>query len=161
MRVKRRLSMTTSGVSQWWQMFLMAALIWTGSGVQACVPQAADKAGQMSKVAPELITLYDEYSSYVASGKRGVFKPSRSLAQIIDDRVIVDAVASGDANVLKSDLDALGMQQAVAFGRIVSGQLPILAIRSMATLPSLNSARAASAILQGGPRSLPPGTPNR
>jgi hypothetical protein len=113
----------------------------------------------MSKVTPELITLYDEYSSYLASGKRDVFKPSSPLLAVIGDRVVVDAVASGDATVLKSDLEALGMQQAVAFGRIVSGQLPILAIPDMAKLPSLNSARAASAFLQGGPRSLSPGTP--
>lgn len=115
----------------------------------------------MSKVATELAALYDEYSSYLASHKAARFKSSDPLVQVIDDRVLVDAVASGDANVLKSDLEALGTQQAVAFGRIVSGQLPILAIRSMATLPSLNSARAASAFLQNGPRSRSPGTPNR
>jgi hypothetical protein len=115
----------------------------------------------MSKVAPELAALYDEYSSHLASHKATRFRASDPLVQVIDDRVVVDAVASGDASVLKSDLEALGMQQAVAFGRIVSGQLPILAIPSMATLPSLNSARAASAFLQGGPRSLSPGTPNR
>jgi hypothetical protein len=116
----------------------------------------------MTKLGPELIALYDEYSSYLASGKSGVFKSSNPLVRLVDDRVIVDAVASGDANVLKSDLEALGMQQAVAFGRIVSGQLPIPAIRSMAELPSLNSARAATAVLQGGaPPSVVPGTPNQ
>ena len=120
-----------------------------------------DRAGWRAKLGGELITLYDEYSSYIASGKRGVFKSSSPLVRVVDDRVIIDAVASGDANVLKSNLEALGMQQAVAFGRIVSGQLPILAIRSMAELPSLNSARAATAVLQGAPRSVVPGTPNQ
>ena len=120
-----------------------------------------DRAGWRAKLGGELITLYDEYSSYIASGKRGVFKSSNSLVRVVDDRVIVDAVASGDADVLKSNLEALGMKQAVAFGRIVSGQLPIQAIRSMAELPSLNSARAATAVLQGAPRSVSPGIPNR
>jgi hypothetical protein len=44
---------------------------------------------------------------------------------LVNDRVLVDAGASGDANVLKSDLESLGMCGAVAFGRIVSGQLPV------------------------------------
>jgi hypothetical protein len=117
----------------------------------------SDEPGRRSKVAPELITLYEEYSSYLASDKRGAFKSANSLARVIDDRVLIDAVASGDANVLKMDLEALGMKQGVVFGRIVSGQLPILSIRSIAALPSLNSARMASALLQGVPRS-PPGT---
>jgi hypothetical protein len=116
---------------------------------------------RMTKIGPELITLYDEYSSYIASGKRGVFKSSSPLVRLLDDRVVIDAVASGDPNVLKSDLEVLGMQQAVTFGRVVSGQLPILAIRSMAGLPSLNSARAATAVLQGAPRAVLPGTPNQ
>ena len=104
----------------------------------------------MSKVAPELAALYNEYSSYLASHKAGVFRSKDPLVRVIDDRVVVDAVASGDVNALKSDLVSLGMQQAVAFGRIVSGQLPISAIPAMAALPSLNFARAASALLQGG-----------
>jgi len=107
----------------------------------------------MTKIGPELIALYDEYSSYIASGKRGGFKSSSPLVRLVDDRVVIDAVASGDPNVLKSDLEALGMQQAVTFGRVVSGQLPILAIPSMAKLSSLNSVRAASAFLQETPRS--------
>ena len=115
----------------------------------------------MTKIGPELIALYDEYSSYIASGKRGGFKSSSPLVRLVDDRVVIDAVASGDPNVLKSDLEALGMQQAVAFGRVVSGQLPIVAIRPMAELPSLNFARAATAVLQGTPRSVSPEIPNR
>jgi hypothetical protein len=103
----------------------------------------------MSKVAPELAALYNEYSSYLASHKAGVFRSNDPLVRVIDDRVVVDAVASGDVNALKSDLMSLGMQQAVAFGRIVSGEIPISAIPAMAALPSLNFARAASALLQG------------
>jgi hypothetical protein len=47
------------------------------------------------------------------------------LVRLVDNRVVVDAVASGDVNALKADLESLGMQHAVAFGRIVSGQLPV------------------------------------
>jgi len=129
-------------------MFLVAALISTASCVQGCVHEAAVKSERRSKVAPELAALHDEYSSYLASHRAGVFRSVDPLVRVIDDRVLVDAVASDDVNVLKADLVSLGMQQAVAFGRIVSGQLPISAIPAMAALPSLNFARAASAMLQ-------------
>ena len=142
-------------------LLLVVAVVCAGGCTLSDVPSADNKAGRMSKVALELITLYDEYSSYLATGKSGVFKSTNSLVQVIDDRVAIDAVASGDASVLKSDLESLGMQHAVAFGRVVSGQLPILAIPRMATLPSLNFARAAAAVLQGGGPAVRPGTPNR
>ena len=139
-------------------LLLVVAVVCAGGCTLSDVPSADNKAGRMSKVAPELITLHDEYSSYLATGKSGVFKSTNSLVQVIDDRVAIDAVASGDASVLKSDLESLGMQHAVAFGRVVSGQLPILAIPFMATLPSLNFARAASAITH---KNQPPILPQR
>jgi len=132
---------------------LLALLVFCVGGCAASESQPGkEKTRSGTKLGAELITLSDEYSSYIASGKRGVFKSSNLLVQLIDDRVIIDAVASGDANALKSDLEALGMHQAVSFGRIVSGQLPIRAIPSMAELASLNFARAATAVLQGAPR---------
>jgi hypothetical protein len=132
-------------------LYLILALFVVSSA--SCTPTSAQtteaKVGGMSKVAPELAALYNEYSSYLASHKAGVFRSNDPLVRVIDDRVVVDAVASGDVNALKSDLMSLGMQQAVAFGRIVSGEIPISAIPAMAALPSLNFARAASALLQG------------
>ena len=119
------------------------------------------KTERMSKVAPELVALYDEYSAYLASQKTGPFRPANPLVQVIDDRVVVDAVASGDVDALKSDLVSLGMREAVAFGRIVSGQLPISAIPAMTTLPSLNFARAAAGMVQGTPGPFSPGKPDR
>jgi hypothetical protein len=104
----------------------------------------------LSKIAPELAALYDEYSAALESDKTGGFRSANPLVRVIEDRVVIDAVASDDVNVLKADLESLGMQQAVAFGRIVSGQLPMSAIPALAALPSLNFARAATALLQGG-----------
>jgi hypothetical protein len=72
------------------------------------------------------------------------------LVTLVNDRVVVDAVASGDVNVLKSDLISLGMQQAVAFGRVVSGQLPISAIPAAAGLASLRFAQSAVATTHVG-----------
>ena len=107
------------------------------------------KTSSLSKLGPELAALYDEYSVALASDRGAPLHSTNSLVHIIEDRVIIDAVASGDVDTLKADLVSLGMQQAVSFGRIVSGQLPIAAIPDLARLPSLNFARAASALLQG------------
>jgi hypothetical protein len=105
--------------------------------------------------------LYEEYAAYSASGKTGVFRPSDPQLRVIDNLVVVDAVASGDVEVLKSDLISLGMQRAVSFGRTVSGELPIPAIRAMAALPSLNFARAVYVSTQGSHEPLTPGIASR
>jgi len=103
----------------------------------------------MAKVAPELLVLYEQYSAYLVSHKTGPFRPANPLVRVIDDRVAVDAVASGDVDALKSDLVSLGMQKAVSFGRLVSGQLPIASIPALANLTTLQFARAASAGKRG------------
>ena len=105
--------------------------------------------------------LYDEYSSYLASRCARAFQPADPLVRVIDDRVVVDVAASVDAKVLKSDLVSLRMQQAVSFGRVVSGQLPISVIPAMAGLPSLKFARAASVTLERSRDPLSPGIPSR
>jgi hypothetical protein len=76
--------------------------------------------------------------------------PDDPLVRLADNRVIVDAVASQDVNALKADLESLGMQHAVAFGRIVSGQLPVSAIPAVARLTSLRFARSALAVTSAG-----------
>jgi len=101
----------------------------------------------MTKVGQELLALYNEYSAFVASSKGEKFQSANPLVRLVGDRVVIDATASGEAAVLKADLQALGMQQTVAFGRIVSGELPIRSIPAMGRLESLNFARAASSSL--------------
>ena len=118
------------------------------------------KDGPMAKLRQSLVALHQQFSAVNAQGRALPFRSNDPLVRTVEDRVMVDAVASGDANVLKTELEALGMQQAVAFGRVVSGQLPISAIPTMAALPSLNFARA-SASMQRGQEPLSPVTPNR
>jgi hypothetical protein len=74
----------------------------------------------------------------------GGLQPANPAIRIVDDRVLIDAVASQDVNALKADLEALGMRDAVAFGRVVSGQLPIGAIDALNGLTTLQFARPAS-----------------
>jgi subtilisin family serine protease len=111
---------------------------------------AINKEGPIAKVGHDLAVLYDEYESYQAQGGGAAFKASNPLMRVIAGRVVIDAVASGDVQALKDDLEALGMQGAVAFGRIVSGQLPISAIERAAALASLQFARPAYATTNVG-----------
>jgi hypothetical protein len=107
-----------------------------------------DKNGAMQKISPELLALYD---AYLAAQRGGTpFVASDPLVRIVDDRVIVDAVASGDVAVLETDLRALGMRETVSAGRIVSGQVPISAIAALASLQSLRFVRAAVSVTHGG-----------
>ena len=102
----------------------------------------------VSRVGPELTGLYEAYLAARTSG-RPLVVPDRRL-QIVEDRVVVEAVASEDVGDLKARLVALGMREAVTAGRLVSGQLPIAEIPAMAALPGLRFARAAMMAPHGG-----------
>jgi len=118
---------------------------------------SGNTSAKTGKVGPELLALSESYQQAQRTGS--AFRPSDPLLMVIDDRVIVDATATTDAQALKADLVALGMRNAVAFGRIVSGQLPISAIPALATLESLAFVRAATSSRSSAPRGMP--TPTR
>jgi hypothetical protein len=89
---------------------------------------ASGKAGSLAKMDQALAVVSDEQESYLAQGGGAALTPSNPLLRVSEGRVVIDAVASGDVNALQAELEALGMQGAVTFGRIVSGQLPLSAI---------------------------------
>ena len=123
---------------------LVACFVLTAGATLA----AAVKDGPLDKISPELLALYDAYVAARPGG--GQFKPTDPLVRIVDDRVIVDATASGNVSALETDLKALGMRETVSAGRIVSGQLPIAAIRALANLGTLRFVRAAASVTHGG-----------
>jgi hypothetical protein len=111
------------------------------------------KPGISAKVSPNLLALYRAYEDAHRQG--AAFRPSDPLVRVVDDRVIVDAAASGDVGALRADLVGLGMRNAVAFGRVVSGELPISAIPALESLQSLQLIRPASAGLSPGRGAMP------
>jgi Subtilase family len=108
------------------------------------------KGGPMAKLTHSLVFLHEQYVAQLRQRSAVPFSSNDSLVTLVNDRVVVDAVASGDVNVLKADLGSLGMQQAVAFGRILSGQLPIAAVPAAAKLASLKFAQSAAAMTHVG-----------
>jgi hypothetical protein len=99
-----------------------------------------------AKLGPELRALYAAYREARESG-RAVVSPDPAMP-IVEDRVLIDAVAAGDVGELRRSLVDLGMREAVTAGRIVSGQLPIAAIPAIAALAELRFARAARSTTQ-------------
>ena len=136
----------TSRADQYLLHIILGLLLLSMGCVSARTQADAATAERASKTAPELVALHKEYSAHLTSGSQEGFRSTNPLVQLVDGRVIIEAVASGESRFLQADLAALGMQKSVSFGRLVSGQLPIVAIPELAKLPSLNFARAASAI---------------
>jgi hypothetical protein len=108
------------------------------------------KAGPMAKLQHSLVALFQQHAAHVAQRAAVPFSAGDPLVRLVDDRVIIDAIASGDVNTLKADLESLGMQNAVVFGRSVSGQLPISGIAAAATLATLRLAQPAVALTNAG-----------
>src|SRR5262245_34911515 len=114
---------------------------------------SGNSSAKSSKVGPELLALSESYRDAQRTGSP--FRPSDPMLRVVDDRVLVDATAVTDSEALKADLVQLGMRHAVAFGRIVSGELPIAAIPSLATLDSLAFVRASTPSGSSAPRGMP------
>jgi hypothetical protein len=104
----------------------------------------------LSVVPTDLAALHAEYFVHQALRAGESFQSSNSLLSIVADDVVIDAVASGSADALKSDLQALGLQDAVTVGRVVSGRLPIAAIGALPGVASLSFARPALATTSAG-----------
>jgi len=122
-----------------------------GEGDGVIVRGPLFKHGPMAKVGRDLANLHKEYKAHVdKEGNDKGFKPSNPLMPVVGNRVVIDAVAVEGADPLKGDLKGLGLQRAASFGRVVSGQLPIGAIKKAAALGSLQSARPSYAMTHGG-----------
>ena len=78
------------------------------------------KDGPMAKLRQSLVTLHEQFTTHTAQSRTLPFRSNDPLVRTVEDRVVVDAVAAGDVDILKTELEALGMQQAVAFGRVVA-----------------------------------------
>jgi uncharacterized membrane protein len=111
---------------------------------------AADTAATKPGLDPDLASLYETYVACQNAGKG--CSPSGPVVVSEAADVLIDAVASGDASALASDLVVLGMREAAVAGRIVSGWLPIVAIPRLAGLTTLQFVRPALPATQGNSR---------
>ena len=111
----------------------------------------ARKFGLAGRVGFDLANLYEEYQAYVDQhGSDEGFKSSNPLLPVAGNLVIIDTAARGNGKALKGDLKGLGLKKGAAFGRTVSGQLPIGSIKKMGGLARLQSALPAYVMTHGG-----------
>lgn len=116
--------------------------------------QGVGKNGPMKKVGYDLALLFHEHREHKKPGKPGALKqkfvPSNRLLRLSVEKVVIDAVASGDVSDLAAELRKLGMENISTYGRFVSGLLPVSKLNRVASLAQLRLARPAYAKLMTG-----------
>jgi hypothetical protein len=113
-------------MSLWLYLCLFVFLVPSAGYTSTSAQTNEGKFRALSKVGPELAALSDEYSAALASDKAVGFRSADPLVRVMENRVVIDAVASDDVNVLKTDLESLGMQQAAALSQASCLSLPSL-----------------------------------
>ncbi len=98
--------------------------------------------GPMAKADTALRRLFGEFQAHAARGSRGPFVPGNTGLQYSGGRVVIDAIAAGDASGLQEDLRDLGLTSDARYGPIVSGFIPIGAIGRLVELDGLQAVRA-------------------
>ena len=107
-----------------------------------------DRAGKDGPLAPVGLDLARIYAASSVPGGLAALRADAAVAgapTVRDDRVLIDATAVGSGADLLRDLEALGLRNGVAFGRVVSGELPIAALPQAAALTRLKRATPARA----------------
>ncbi len=97
------------------------------------------------KIDPALIELKSEFEqgARLKSGRSG-FQSDNPLLQITDGKVVVDIVSqTPDNEGLKKTLEAAGMKITGAFGRVISGIIPIESIDKLNSIAALRYAKPA------------------
>jgi hypothetical protein len=98
-----------------------------------------------------LSTVLIEFEKHAADSKPAKdFKPTNPNARVVKGRVLIDANAAGNGATLFSDLVAIGLTGGSHHGSMVSGYLPLGAIRKMLALDSLRVASASLAMTHAG-----------
>ncbi|MCG6942997.1 MAG: S8 family serine peptidase [Thiohalocapsa sp.] len=112
-------------------------------------------ANEPAKLTQGIAPLMEEYQTYVMAAAAGTgapptFRSTRTIAEINDGYVVIDAVAAGDVERLRMDLQALGATITGVAGRMISAKLPLERMDALQALDSLRFARPAMAATHAG-----------
>lgn len=129
---------------------MRSSLAVAATALTLLVADAAWAGPQTSKANPALTALYEEHVAHQAGLSGLAFATRNPLARVVDERVVVDAVADGDASALRAELTALGMRNTAVFGRVVSGELPLSAVPALDRVATLRFARPSAAARRVG-----------
>lgn len=131
-----------------------------GSGAQVAIalqfPNGISAYKGHSRTDGALAKLHGEYrawqarAAHDASGAGVPFQSKNTFLPVNDGYVTIDAVASGDPQQLRADLERLGLRNGAVFGQMVSGQLPMGVIKGLEKLDSLQMVRPAYFVRHAG-----------
>ena len=102
------------------------------------------KDSSTAKISQDLMNIYKVYQARQREGSGELEKEEtqgQPPLQFSDGFVAIDVIASNSAEILKTDLEALGLKKSALFGRVVSGLFPIAEIPKLSSLESLSFAR--------------------
>jgi len=112
-------------------------------------PDHTGKDGVMARVGFDLALLHQEHRDFIKQSRTAAlkheFRASQSLLRVKNEKVVIDAVATKDAEALARELKSLGMETVSVYGRMVSGRIPIPALEQASQLKTLQLARPAYA----------------
>ncbi len=123
------------------------------SGNDAATNAAPDRTKPLtpSKAMGGLNALYSEYQAHRAARSSAPFESQSTTSRVTPDgRVAIDAVASGDVEQLRADLESLSAEIIAVAGRMISALLPIDQIPSLDGLDSLAFAQPAASATSTG-----------
>lgn len=110
-------------------------------------PDGLGKDGPLSKIGTNLIRLYRTHEDDGRGKRRAHADPTEfSMPVLRNGRVVIDAVARTNPQVLLDRLEDVGLRHAAVSGRVVSGRIPVDALDRVARIDGLNEARAALAM---------------
>jgi subtilisin family serine protease len=135
----------------------LAAPPGTTNGV--ATPGEAGTDGRAAKAATVMSGMLLDLAAAYGLGQpqgRPAVRRADPRVQIVEGRVIVEAIAAGDTGRLQADLAALGARNVVGVGRVVSAEVPL---RRLGDLPGLASLHWVRPALRPWPRPALPSTP--
>jgi PKD repeat protein len=113
-------------------------------------PQSIKAVGALVKVDGALYKLDAEFARHQQTTPGTPFRARNRSLRIVQGRVLVDARAATTASSLLTDMTRLGLQRSSQFSDVVSGWLPIGAIRQAAELTSLRALSASIPMTNSG-----------
>jgi hypothetical protein len=98
---------------------------------------AVNKARPWSKAGTGLFKAFQEFQSHQRRSPGTPFRPGNPLLQLARGRILIDAIAAGDALKLQEDLRGYGLRKTERFGPVVSGWLPLGLVKQALQLESV------------------------
>ena len=125
-----------------WLTLLSAALVCSGCAADDSNGVAANEPPASANIGFQLLTLHSQYEKFVAAGNDPAqFAVDERKARIVDGRVLVELVATENAEDLAAEIRNLSATNVAVAGRQVSCFMPLERIGELSTLPGLHSAR--------------------